>query len=120
MIKFSFYVISDAHRVLEKGKVVIDGKTLTIRKPNDDKNEEHGETKPEPEIEPTSEIMVLGVDPGLSVDVLEIFFENEDKSGGGPVKHVKLEKEWGTAVIMFEDHKGNNILSIILRLNEIF
>ena len=91
--------------MLDKGSVELSGATLTMAKPSL-KDETSNESESTTNDEPTNEVMVLGVKQSITTEMLEMFFENEQKSGGGNVKHIRLDEEFGTAVITFESHKG--------------
>ena len=54
----------------------------------------------------TNSIMVLGIDENMNEDVLEMLFENEAKSGGGPVEKITIDPEFGMAVVTFLKTKG--------------
>ena len=91
--------------MLKKGSVELSGKTLTIAKPSQ-KDETTVDSERATHNEPTTEVIVLGIKQNITTEMLEMFFENEQKSGGGAVKQIRLDEEFGTAVITFESYKG--------------
>ena len=61
----------------------------------------------------TDSILVKNLPPSVNADLLELFFESKRKQGGGPVKHVSLDKENHVAVIEFEEPEGKLSKAII-------
>ncbi len=63
----------------------------------------------EPETDP-SRLEVCGLDPAISRETVEIFFESKQKSGGGdlaedvPIEYLGA----GRAVVTFEDEAGTS------------
>nr|XP_034317327.1 protein mono-ADP-ribosyltransferase PARP14 isoform X2 [Crassostrea gigas] len=49
-------------------------------------------------------IIVSGFSEGISDSTLEYYFENEKRSGGGPVIDIKVNHEDCTCLVHFEDH----------------
>ena len=47
-----------------------------------------------------------GSPPGRHSGLVELYFENENKSGGGVVREVQLDEEKNQAIVYFEDWKG--------------
>ncbi|XP_052772658.1 protein mono-ADP-ribosyltransferase PARP14-like isoform X2 [Mya arenaria] len=59
----------------------------------------------------SASIIVRGIPKAVSRDVLELFFENKARSGGGSVHDLKLNKRLGIALVQFEDLKdAQNVL----------
>ena len=58
----------------------------------------------------TSFILVENIPPSLDEEFLELFFESKKKKGGGPVKHVKLDREKHWAVVEFVEPEGIYLL----------
>ena len=57
-------------------------------------------------------VEVKGFSQNATEEDLILFFENENVSGGGPVKQVTIDHDKNTAVIVFEEEQG--------RLNHLF
>lgn len=55
----------------------------------------------------TNCLKVYGFRDGTSKDTLELYFESSKRSGGGDLESIELNKEDGTCLIFFKDHKGN-------------
>ena len=51
----------------------------------------------------TCMILVSNLPQDANEDFLELFFENRDRQGGGPVKSVEINQEDNTAIIEFQD-----------------
>ncbi|XP_066277271.1 protein mono-ADP-ribosyltransferase PARP14-like isoform X2 [Branchiostoma lanceolatum] len=49
-------------------------------------------------------IQVTAIPPKASKDNLYYYFENAKRSGGGPVSEVHLDRDSGTALVLFDDH----------------
>ncbi|CAH1257849.1 PARP14 [Branchiostoma lanceolatum] len=49
-------------------------------------------------------IQVTGIPSKSSKDNLYYYFENAKRSGGGPLSEVQLDKDSGTALVIFDDH----------------
>ena len=64
--------------------------------------------------DPKSMRAVLAADLKRSIgkDILEMFFENTKRSGGGEIKQIAMNEESGRAIIHFADKTGKNILSV--------
>ncbi|KAI8490328.1 positive regulation of interleukin-4-mediated signaling pathway, partial [Branchiostoma belcheri] len=60
----------------------------------------------------TNCIQVTGIPPKASKDNLYYYFENAKRSGGGPVAEVDLDKDQGTALVLFDDH---NVIERVLK-----
>ena len=56
--------------------------------------------------EKTRTILVQNIPPFMDEEVLELFFESKKKKGGGPVKHVKLDREKNWAIVEFLEPEG--------------
>ena len=74
--------------------------------------EEEEEMEPEEEVEEedvpssTNTIHVSGIHKSVSKDLLEMYFDNKERSGGGPISHITYPCDEGTARIVFEKEKG--------------
>ena len=87
-------MISDAHRVLEKGTFqakdnILNVKPYTINT----------------EVVAVEKVVVTGITKDLSTDYLSLFFENE-RSGGGKIADISVDRATGNAVIQFESAEG--------------
>ncbi|XP_053390075.1 interferon-induced very large GTPase 1-like, partial [Mercenaria mercenaria] len=51
----------------------------------------------------SSKVVVSGLPKNVSVDFLTMFFENENRQGGGPVKHVEINEENQSALVEFQE-----------------
>ena len=56
--------------------------------------------------EKTNQILVQNIPASLDEEFLELFFESKKKKGGGPVKHVKLDREKHWAIVEFYEPEG--------------
>ena len=56
--------------------------------------------------EKTTTILVQNIPQSLDEEVLELFFESKRKKGGGPVKHINLDREKNWAIIEFSEPEG--------------
>ena len=55
----------------------------------------------------TNAILVKGLRPEVGRDVLELFFENTKRSGGGDITDIQMYQESGRAIIWFADASGD-------------
>lgn len=95
-----------AERVLKKGSTTVSNTTLTVMKPTKDIAEWGVDTPANDEPVPSAEVLVTGVPESATEDILEMLFENEPQSGGGPVESVTLDKSSSSGVVCFEDPAG--------------
>ena len=51
-------------------------------------------------------IRVTNLKAGTSEDMVELYFENTKRSGGGEVREVELDEDRNQAIVFFEDWKG--------------
>lgn len=58
----------------------------------------------------TDAILVKNLPSSVNAEFLELFFESKRKQGGGPVKHISLDKENHVAVIKFEEPEAVEIV----------
>ncbi|KAI8507644.1 positive regulation of interleukin-4-mediated signaling pathway [Branchiostoma belcheri] len=56
----------------------------------------------------TDAIIVTDLPDTVSRDLLELYFESETNSGGGPISDIKMDSSTGTAVVQFDDIKTVN------------
>ncbi|XP_053389475.1 protein mono-ADP-ribosyltransferase PARP14-like, partial [Mercenaria mercenaria] len=77
-------------------------------------NEEPVDKTEEPEMPVTEEkqtkIVVSNLPSSVHDEYLEMFFENTRKGGGGPVFHVDIDEENGTAIVEFEEPEAVDIV----------
>ena len=63
-----------------------------------------------PAVDVTNKVMIDGLPPDISADVVELVYESRNTSGGGPTTSIELvEKEAGNdrgAIITFEREQG--------------
>ena len=85
------FLTTVAERVLDKGEILFDGSTLKIR--------------PGPQIDPFS-ILVLGLAPETTREILELYFESPKRSGGGTVENVAYEDGRSWACVTFKSKEG--------------
>ena len=95
-------------RVLNKGTVCVQKKTLSIRKPTKDHSESAPESSDVPATEEESlcDVTVIGVPRNIEEDILAMLFENEGRSGGGDVTNLVLDRSNGVAMVTFQDPAG--------------
>ena len=58
-------------------------------------------------------ILIKNLKPGISLDNIELYFENERRSGGGPVREVNFNEGEDEAVVFFENWEGNLTLFLL-------
>ena len=64
------------------------------------------EVTPEPEVREGTTIEVHGLDPSTTADAVEMFFENERRSGGGDVDNVQFDRDNNVAYVTFHSRDG--------------
>ena len=96
---------SVAEALVKLGSVTLSSRGMQIvRVPVQSQTDDDAERLP---IEDQStRVLVSGVDSKLTKEVLENYFENKRRSGGGRTKMVTLIPEENKAVIEFEDSSG--------------
>ena len=52
------------------------------------------------------DLEVTGIREQTSKELIQLFFENEKRSSGGPIAKLNFDPENGTAIISFEDKQG--------------
>ena len=57
-------------------------------------------------VQVTNCILVRGLAANTSKDMMELYFENHRKSGGGPVSDVQIDTEENCAVVVFEEYSS--------------
>ena len=50
-------------------------------------------------------LLVTGLDPGMTRDLLKLYFQSSESSGG-TVSSVEMKPEQGKCFVYFEDHQG--------------
>ena len=56
------------------------------------------------------DLEVTGIHEQTPKELIQLFFENEKRSSGGPIAKLNFDPETGTAIISFEDKQGGNKL----------
>ena len=56
--------------------------------------------------EPQCTVRLSGLAESTTKDLLELYFENEQKSSGGDVKDIQLDEEESVAFVTFETEEG--------------
>ena len=117
----SLFFRSDALRVLQQRSVTINNKALNIRKPTKDHKTPEAEivSVEEDEAKTSSDVIVMGISPDVTDDVIEMLFESERLTGGGAVQSVKLDRAKSVAVVTFEDPAGGIFDHIHIRFTQI-
>ena len=92
VISYLFVVVQ---RLLEAGTVEYENMKLSFA--------EHKEKR-----QLQREIVVTGLPDNVTHEYLELFFENKDKSGGGPLQELMIDSNTNTARIVFHASKGIN------------
>ena len=59
------------------------------------------------------DLEVTGIREHTSKELIQLFFENEKRSSGGPIAKLKFDPETGTAVISFKDKQGRRLLYVV-------
>lgn len=96
--KYSSVHCLDAVNVVQKGELVLDSHPLTVKWPEPDVARR--------EMAVSRSLMISGLDPKTSQELLHMYFENYRISGGGPIEHINHEPNRGMAVITFENASG--------------
>ena len=66
-------------------------------------------------------VRISGINSQISVDTLELFFENTKRSGGGDIESIEMVEADEAAVITFTDEAGITSLSdYLLRTKIVF
>jgi len=52
-------------------------------------------------------VLVTGITKDINIETLQMYFENERKSGGGEIKDFHLNKAQNSVVITFDSAKGS-------------
>ena len=66
-------------------------------------------------------VRISGISSQVSVDTLELFFENTKRSGGGDIESIEMVEADEAAVITFTDEAGITSLSnYLLRTKIVF
>ena len=60
-------------------------------------------------LEATCAILVQGLNSNIGNDVIEMFFENTKRSGGGEIKQLQVFPKEGRAIIWFADVEGKKV-----------
>ena len=56
--------------------------------------------------EPQCTVCVTGLNKSASEDLLELYFDNEKKSGGCNVQNIQIDESKRTAYVTFETEEG--------------
>ena len=51
-------------------------------------------------------VVIGGVPTAATEEYLRLYFENKDRSGGGHVENIRINRESSTAVVTFADPEG--------------
>ena len=107
---FSLIVVED---ILEHGNHRLrDADLFVTRVPveeiNNEQEEGEANSGDEENLEAPGEvtanaILVGGLHPSTDKEVLELFFENTKRSGGGEIKDIQMYKDSGRAIIWFAE-----------------
>jgi hypothetical protein len=83
------------------------GKTLTATLHKDE-----GGDAPTPDSgeEDLCTVQVSGGPVVLDEDMMELYFENTNKSGGGTIKKMEMQEDAEITLITFEDPAGTNLI----------
>ena len=116
-----FLFRSDALRVLQKRSVTIHNIVLNVRKPTKDHRTPEAKAAPveEDDAKTSGDVIVMGIPPDMTDDVIEMLFESERLTGGGAVQSVKLDRAKSVAVVTFEDPAGGIFDHIHIRFTQI-
>ena len=91
---------------------------------NDNEEEEENprdeEYLEEPEKVDTNAILVEGLNPSTEKEVLELFFENTKRSGGGEIKDIRMYQTSGKAIIWFAENTSKRYYVIFCHPSEFF
>ena len=79
----------------------------------DEKQENEGRTGNEVQFT-TNAILVDGLKPWIEKEILELFFENQKRSGGGEIQNIQMYQKSGRAIIWFADQEGRFFTSVTL------
>ena len=60
------------------------------------------------QVKATNCILVQGLETQISRDMVELYFENKRKSGGGPVSDVEIDEE-NKALVYFEEWTSKDL-----------
>ena len=112
-----FVVILVAKSLLEKGQVTFLGNMVTIHKPAVNRstkprvcqknivNSLQASPSPQPVCESAKTILISGLPKGIDREQLELYFENQKRSGGGKIQDIQMYPE-GQASVTFVLSQG--------------
>ena len=58
-------------------------------------------------------VFVAGLKPNIEKDILEMFFENTKRSGGGDIKQIEINEKSGRAIIHFTEKAGKRYTKLV-------
>ena len=104
-------IFAVVENVLEHGNHKLRGTDVMVcRAPVEEPVEEEEQMNEEPEDDTTeiqtNAILVRGMKPNTDQEVLELFFENTKRSGGGEIQNIQMYKKSGRAIIWFTEDDG--------------
>ena len=100
----SFFVAAET--VLQSKVHDISGHQLRVSRVSFQANEPTKKAMASQDQNPGCAVLVTGLKPSTEKDMLELFFENTKRSGGGEIKHIEMNEKSGRAIIHFADKAG--------------
>jgi hypothetical protein len=52
------------------------------------------------------QVLISGIDDDCDEDMIKLLFANKNRSGGGPIQDMYIDKEKGTVLIIYEQQQG--------------
>ena len=90
------------HKLSEKDLIVSAAPAEVL---NDENKESEGRKVNDEKIR-TNAILIEGLDSAFEREMLELFFENTKRSGGGEIQNIKMYQKSGRAIIWFAEDEG--------------
>ena len=99
-------ISAEAERILQHKEHDLSGHELQVSRvpPHDP------ETKNNTNCNTTSPraVLVQGIKPSVGRNVVELFFENTKRSGGGEIEQIEINQKSGRALIHFAEEAGKH------------
>ncbi|XP_067843255.1 protein mono-ADP-ribosyltransferase PARP14 [Heptranchias perlo] len=56
-------------------------------------------------LDKTDTVQIEGIDPSLTNEILDLYFSNTKRSGGGEIAEIEVKRSERTAILRFQDHE---------------
>ena len=109
-VLFLFFV--DAETVLQHNHV-FSGHQLRVSKVNPRANETVKKAMASQDQKSQRAVLVTGLKQNIEKDILEMYFDNTKRSGGGEIKQIEINEKSGRAIIHFADKTGKRYTELL-------